>query len=113
MGATSVRTDTSGIDFQDGTEQLTAAVSPTPQVASLQAGVVVCTGTSSTVIFAKPYVGLQAPVVVVTGLNNSYESSLFYSVSIAGTNGNWTGFTLNLSASLFGAFGWMAIGNPS
>jgi hypothetical protein len=112
MGGTSVFTKTQGIKFADGTEQDTAAVTPNPGAQSLQTGVAVFTGgTSSAVVFGTTYTGVLAPTVVVTGLDGVYTHGLSFSLTVAGTNGAWTGFTLNLSGALFGAFNWIAIGN--
>ena len=109
MGADSVLTYTKGVSFQDGTLQSTAA---TPQSQSLQTGVAIFTGgTSSAVVFGTPYTGASAPTVVVTGLDGVYTYGLSFSLTVAGTNGAWTGFTLYLSGALFGAFNWIAVGN--
>ena len=109
MGADSVLTYTKGVSFQDGTLQSTAA-NPTSQ--SLQTGVAIFTGgTSSAVVFGTPYTGASAPTVVVTGLDGVYTQGLSFSLTVAGTNGAWTGFTLYLSGALFGAFNWIAVGN--
>ena len=111
MGADSIYTYTKGVSFQDGTIQSTAA---TVNSQSLQTGVAVFTGgTSSAVVFGTTYKGASAPTVVVTGLDGVYTNGLSFSITVAGTNGAWTGFTLNLSGALFGAFNWIAIGNPN
>ena len=110
MGSTSVDTSTQGVRFADGTYQTTSA---NPQANTLQCGVAVCTGSGPTVNFSTPYVGASAPIVVVTGIDGFDTHSLFYSVSLAGSSGNWTGFTLNLSGTFFGAFNWIAVGNPN
>lgn len=111
MGGTSVFTKTQGINFANGTTQLTASNS---QADSIQAGVAIFTGgTSTTVAFTAAYVAASAPIVIVTGLDGVYTHSLFFSISVLGTSGAWTGFTLNLSGSLLGAFNWIAIGNPN
>ena len=103
MGGDNVVTNTNSILFTTGTELFTAP----------QCGVAVFTGgATSAVVFVTPYVANSAPIVVVTGLDGTYTNSLFYSVSLTGTAGAWTGFTLTLSANLFGAFNWVAIGNP-
>ena len=109
MGGGSVFTTTQGIKFEDGTEQDTAA---TPQSQSLQTGVAIFTGgTSSAVVFGTPYTGASAPTVVVTGLDGVYTHGLSFSLTVAGTSGAWTGFTLYLSGALFGAFNWIAVSN--
>ena len=109
MGADSVLTYTKGVSFQDGTLQSTAA---NPLSQSLQTGVAIFTGgTSSAVVFGTPYTGASAPTVVVTGLDGVYTYGLSFSLTVAGTNGAWTGFTLYLSGALFGAFNWIAVGN--
>ncbi len=106
MGADSVYTYTTGVRFEDGTVQTTAAVKP-------QVGVAIFTGgNTSSVIFATQYVGNSAPIVVVTGLDGVVSDGLFFSVSMVGSPGAWTGFTLKLSGNLFGAFNWLAAGNP-
>ena len=111
MGADTVYTYTKGIRFHDGTVQTTAA--GTELFTAPQCGVALFTGgATSAVVFVTPYVANSAPIVVVTGLAGVYTHSLFYSVSLTGTAGAWTGFTLTLSANLFGAFNWVAIGNP-
>ena len=109
MGADSVLTYTKGVSFQDGTLQSTAA---NPLSQSLQTGVAIFTGgTSSAVVFGTPYTGASAPTVVVTGLDGVYTPGLSFSLTVAGTNGAWTGFTLYLSGALFGAFNWIAVSN--
>ena len=105
MGSSNVDTSTLGIRFADGTYQTTAASVP-----NIQYGVAVCTGSGPTVNFSTSYTGSNAPIVVVTGLDGVDTHSLFYSVAIVGSSGAWTGFTLNLSGTLYGAFGWIAIG---
>ena len=112
MGGDSVVTNTDAVLFTDGTEQDTAAVTPNPKAQSLQTGVAVFTGgTSSAVVFGTPYTGASAPTVVVTGLDGVYTQGLSFSVVVAGTSGAWTGFTLYLSGALFGAFNWIAVSN--
>ena len=109
MGADSVLTYTKGVSFQDGTLQSTAA---NPLSQSLQTGVAIFTGgTRSAVVFGTPYTGASAPTVVVTGLDGVYTYGLSFSLTVAGTNGAWTGFTLYLSGALFGAFNWIAVSN--
>jgi hypothetical protein len=103
MGGDSVVTNTESVLFTNGTEQFSA----------VQAGVAVCTGTGPTVAFANPYIGALAPIVVVTGLDGWDTHGLGVSVSLIGTSGAWTGFTINISGSFFGAFNWMAAGNPN
>ena len=110
MGGDSVITNTEAVLFTDGTLQTTAA---SPQPNTIQAGVAICTSTSASVAFASNYVGSNAPVVVITGLDGFDTHSLFTSVSIVGTAGAWTGFTINVSGTFFGAFNWIAIGNPN
>ena len=111
MGADSVYTYTKAVSFQDGTIQTTAA---NPQANTIQAGVAVFTGgTSSAVTFTTPYIGASAPTVVVTGLDGVYTHGLSFSVTVTGTNRAWTGFTLNLSGALLGAFNWIAVGNTN
>jgi hypothetical protein len=110
-GSSSVNTYTSAITFSDGSVQSTAA---NAQVNTLQAGVAVFTGgTSSAVTFTTPYIGASAPMVVVTGLDGVYTHGLSFSITVAGSSGAWTGFTLNLSGALLGAFNWIAVGNPN
>ena len=107
MGADSVYTYTKGVSFQDGTIQSTAA---TVNSQSIQTGVAIFTGgTSSAVVFGTTYTGASAPIVVATGLDGVYTQNLAFSVTVAGSPGAWTGFTLNLSNALFGAFNWIAI----
>jgi hypothetical protein len=111
MGGDSVVTNTLAVLFTDGTEQFTAGI---PASLNIQCGVALFTGgTVSTVTFATPYTAVQAPIVVVTGLNSVYTHSLFESVASLGSNGAWTGFTLTISAALFGAYNWLACGNPN
>ena len=104
VGGSNANVNTQKINFTDGTFQITAA-------ASMQVGVAVCTGSGPTVNFATPFVGVQAPVVHVTQIGTS-PNGLGVCVSVNGTNGDWTGFTLHLSGSFFGAYGWVAFGNP-
>ena len=109
MGGNSVFTTTKAIKFADGTLQSTAANTKSQ---SLQTGVAIFTGgTSSAVVFGTPYTGASAPTVVVTGLDGVYTQGLSFSLTVAGTNGAWTGFTLYLSGALFGAFNWIAVSN--
>jgi hypothetical protein len=108
MGGNSVFTTTAGIKFADGTDQTTAA---TVNSQSIQTGVAIFTGgTSSAVVFGTTYTGASAPIVVATGLDGVYTQNLAFSVTVAGSPGAWTGFTLNLSKALFGAFNWIAAG---
>lgn len=110
MGGNSVFTSTQGIKFADGTQQNTAAAAATPP----QTGVVVFTGgTASSFVFTKPFVASTAPVVILTPLDGVDTHSIFWSMSVNGTNGNWTGFTVNLSGALFGAFNFVAYGSPN
>ena len=113
MGGDSVVTNTLEVEFTDGTIQNTAAVSPTSTIKSIQAGVAVCTSSSASVTFANAYTGASAPIAVVTGLDGFDTHSLFMSVSLVGSSGAWTGLTINLSGSFFGAFNWICIGNPN
>lgn len=109
MGGDSVLTNTAGVEFNDGSIQYTAA---NLQANTMQGGVAVCTGSGPTITFTSAYVGLQAPIVVATGLDGWSGDGLNYSVSLVGTAGAWTGFKLNLSGTFFGAFNWVAFGNP-
>lgn len=94
--------------FLDGSIQDTAYV--IPQLP--QTGVAVCTGSSSTVTFSKPYVGSASPAVVATQIDST-PNGLSICISMIGSPGNWTGFTLKLSSSFFGAYSWIAYGNPN
>ena len=113
MGSSNVDTSTLGIRFADGTYQTTAAVADNAQANTLQAGVAVCTSQSVSVTFASPYVATKAPIVVVTGIDGFDTHGIFTSVSAVGSASAWTGFTVNLSGTFFGAFNWVAIGNPN
>ena len=105
QGASSVYQNCKGVIFQDGTVQSTAAVSsPAPLV-----GVAVMTGTSVAITFANPFVGAAAPVVLLT----PYTQAPSYWVTFQGTAGNWTGFTVHTASNFFGAFNYMAVGNPN
>jgi hypothetical protein len=107
MGGDSVVTNTLGIQFTDGSYQSSAALAPT-----LQCGVAVCTGSSSVVTFLQNYIGEQAPVVFITQIGTT-PNGASASVHVNGTNGAWTGFTLELSSSFFGAYSWVSVGNPN
>lgn len=109
MGSLQVFTTTLGIKFADGTQQNTSAGFA---VAPL-AGVLVCTGATATYNFANNYVGNSAPIVVITALDGLENSGKQWGVSINGSPGAWTGFTINVSGSVFGAFNYVVFGNPN
>ena len=98
QGASSVYQNAKGVIFQDGTVQTTAAVAA---VAPL-VGVAVLTGTTSPIVFASPYTSAAQPVVLLT----PYTQAPSYWVTFQGTAGNWTGFTVNVASSYFGAFNY-------
>ena len=112
MGANSVYASVKGVAFQDGTVQTTAAVTST-QPNTLQCGVAVFTGgTLSTVTFAAPYIANSAPVVVCNALDGAVSGEPS-SLTVLGSGGDWTGFVLTISHNLFGAYNWIALGNPN
>jgi len=112
MGSSSVDTVCAGIRFPDGSYQTTAATTNT-QANSLQCGVAIFTsGSTSTVTFANPYVATASPAVVCTALDGAVSGEPS-SVRVLGSNNNWTGFSLTLSSSIFGAYNWIALGNPN
>jgi hypothetical protein len=88
-----------GITFSDGTDQ----------TSGVQSGVAVCTGPSSSVTFESPYATERAPQIVATQIGST-PNGLSACISVTGTNGAWTGFTLHLSSSFFGAYAWLAQG---
>ena len=89
-----------------------AAATAALDLALPQIGVAVCTGNGPTITFGRAYVGTLAPVVIVTQIGTT-PNGLSTSITMIGTAGAWTGFTLNLSGSFFGAYSWLATGNPN
>ncbi len=108
VGGSNANVNADKLNFSDGTVQTTAA--KTPPVT--QTGVAVCTGGGPSITFATPFVATSAPTIVVTQIGSS-PNGLGVAVHVNGVNGNWTGFTLELSGSFFGAYAWVAFGNPN
>ena len=102
MGAQSVNTNTKWINFEDGSIQKTAYTLQVPP----NIGVVPVTGTSGAVTFSTPFA--VQPVVVVT----PYTQAPPFWVTFQGSVGNYTGFTVNVASTFFGAFNYVVFGNP-
>ncbi len=109
MGSKATKHSTAGILFADGTEQDTASGL---QVAPL-VGVLVATGSNPSFVFTNNYVGATAPIVIITAVDGLDTSGKQWSVSVSGSPGAWTGFTINISGSVFGAFNYVVFGNPN
>jgi hypothetical protein len=104
VGGHTANVNAQQLNFSDGTVQDTAY---TLQRAPLW-GVAVVTGTSAAVTFTTPYVGAQ-PVVLLT----PYTQAPSFWVTFQGTVGNYTGFTVNVASTFFGAFNYVVFGNPN
>lgn len=102
VGGFSVNVNAQSVKFSDGTVQSTAAVPPL-------VGVAVVTGTSKAVVFANPFIGAAQPVVLLT----PYTQAPSYWVTFQGSPGDWTGFTVNVASTYFGAFNFAVFGNPN
>ena len=83
-----------------------------PPALKILSGTAVCTGSGPTVNFTSNFKATLAPSVIVAQIGTS-TNGLGVAVHVNGTNGAWTGFTLELSGSFFGAYAWVAVGNPN
>ena len=83
-----------------------------PPTLNILSGTAVCTGSGPTVNFTSNFKATLAPSVIVAQIGTS-TNGLGVAVHVNGTNGAWTGFTLELSGSFFGAYAWVAVGNPN
>ena len=124
IGGSNANVNAKQINFSDGTTQITASVTgpagpigPTGATGATgpagpsngKGGVAIFTGSNtSTVTFGSPYTTTLAPAICATALDGAVSGGL-PSVQVLGTNGNWTGFTLTLQNSVFGAFSWVAL----
>ena len=111
-GAFYLTTDTNALYI--GTTIGNVLVGPTPAPAALhfERGEAICTGSGPTVNFAANFTATTAPVVIVSQVGTT-PNALSASVSINGSAGAWTGFTLHLSGSFFGAYSYIAVGTPN
>lgn len=114
-GVTSLNAETGAVHIIAGSnitvtpsgQNIMIAVTPV-----MQTGIAVCTGGSPTVTFASLFVGPTAPNVVVSQIGTT-PNGLGVACHILGSSGAWTGFTLELSGSFFGAYVYIAFGTPN
>lgn len=109
VGASDAAVNAKQVNFSDGTVQTTSSgLSVAPLV-----GVLVATGGNPSVVFANPYIASAAPIVIITALDGLATSGKQWGVTINGSPGAWTGFTIVISGSVFGGFNYIVFGNPN
>ena len=111
LGSDSLVTLAKSIKFADGTIQATAASTP-PRI---EVGSAPFAGSSSSAVtFPTTFVAATAPVVLVCPQGGLGPIPTVTNITVNGTAGAYTGFTLTLSSSwTAGGYNYIAVGTPN